>query len=80
MCQYRVRVVWDFGFRGGAGDGEVVFFEGEDYGDQFCDKERENEAQDYGLHELLPVTHGCTVKPVKPIINKNPKRLEMGHG
>lgn len=51
-----------FGFLGlgGARDREVVFFERDDYGDELGEKVGENETKDYGLDELLPISHGCT--------------------
>lgn len=40
-----------------ASDAEIVFFEGDDYGDELGEEVRENEAQEYRLEELLPLAH-----------------------
>lgn len=67
-----------FGFLGlgGARDREVVFFERDDYGDELGQKVGENETKDYGLDELLPISHGCTENSIS--VKKNPNCTEWG--
>lgn len=60
------------------GDGEIVFFERDDKGDEFCEEVGEEKAYDYGLQKLLPLSHGEFLEK-KPNLDaqRNPKFMKI---